>query len=297
VGVGHVSPGKAGAARGSGVTTQSPGVRPGRPPSNGSWARRLNQLLILAGVEPLRLLHTARTLPLYLRNYREYRRLQRGPTLPDFPVTRHVPMFHDRTASAGRRGAYFHQDLLVARRILERRPRRHVDVGSRIDGFVAHVALFREIEVLDIRPMAERIPNIVFRQVDFMREDQPLVDYCDSVSCLHALEHFGLGRYGDPIDPAGHLKGFRNLHRILQTGGVCYLSVPMGPQRTEFDSQRVFSLDYLLRMVTGDFRLERFSYVDDAGALHEDVALTPELVATDGGCTLGCAILELVRVP
>jgi hypothetical protein len=130
-----------------------------------------------------------------------------------------------------------------------------------------------------------------------MREDQPLTDYCDSVSCLHALEHFGLGRYGDPVDPDGHLKGFRNLHRILQAAGTCYLSVPMGPQRTEFDSQRVFSLGYLLRMVSDGFRLERFSYVDDSGALHEDVALTPELVATDCGCTLGCAILELVRVP
>jgi SAM-dependent methyltransferase len=258
--------------------------------------KQLNQLLILAGVEPLRILHTARTLPVYLRNYRAYRRLQAGPAPPDFPVARRLPMLHDRTASAGRRGAYFHQDLLVARRILERRPRRHVDVGSRIDGFVAHVALFREIEVLDIRPMDERIPNVVFRQVDFMREDQPLVDYCDSVSCLHALEHFGLGRYGDPVDPDGHLKGFRNLCRILQPGGTCYLSVPMGPQRTEFDSQRVFSLAYLLRMVSGAFRLERFSYVDDAGALHEDVALTPELIATDCGCVLGCAILELVRV-
>ena len=66
--------------------------------------------------------------------------------------------------------------------------------------------------------MNERIPNIIFRQVDFMREDQPLTDYCDSVSCLHALEHFGLGRYGDPVDPDGHLKGFRNLRRIVQGG-------------------------------------------------------------------------------
>jgi hypothetical protein len=70
----------------------------------------------------------------------------------------------------------------------------------------------------------------------------------------------------------------------------------MGPQRTEFDSERVFSLDYLLRMVSDGFRLERFSYVDAAGALHEDVMLTPELVAADCGCTLGCAILELVKV-
>jgi len=40
-------------------------------------------------------------------------------------------------------GHYFHQDLIVARRIFERDPRKHVDVGSRIDGFVAHLAVFR----------------------------------------------------------------------------------------------------------------------------------------------------------
>ena len=34
------------------------------------------------------------------------------------------------------------------------RPEKHVDVGSRVDGFVAHVASFREIEVFDVRPIA-----------------------------------------------------------------------------------------------------------------------------------------------
>jgi hypothetical protein len=38
--------------------------------------------------------------------------------------------------------------------------------------------------------------------------------YCDSLSCLHALEHFGLGRYGDPIDPRGHEKGITRWRRF-----------------------------------------------------------------------------------
>jgi hypothetical protein len=59
---------------------QPPGARIGKPRSGKSWAKRFNQLLILVGIEPLRLLHTARTLPVYLRNYRAYRRQQRGPS-------------------------------------------------------------------------------------------------------------------------------------------------------------------------------------------------------------------------
>jgi len=262
-----------------------------------TFVKRHYRFLILLGIEPLRIINTARALPEYLRNYRAFKRLERGDSAPAFPITRRYPMLNDRTSGAGAaRGGYFHQDLLVARRIFENNPARHIDIGSRIDGFVAHVASFREIEVLDIRPLSEQVQNIRFRQVDFMQEPFPLADCCDSVSCLHALEHFGLGRFGDPLDPEGHLKGFRNLHRIVRTGGRCYLSVPLGPQRIEYDAHRVFSLDYLLRMVSGRFRLDRFSYVDDSGALHEDVRPTPELIATDCECTFGCAILEMTKV-
>ena len=48
-------------------------------------------------------------------------------------------------------GHYFHQDLYVARKIFLQNPGKHVDIGSRTDGFVAHVAAFREIEIFDIR--------------------------------------------------------------------------------------------------------------------------------------------------
>jgi SAM-dependent methyltransferase len=67
-----------------------------------------------------------------------------------------------------------------------------------------------------------------------------MTDYCDSLSCLHALEHFGLGRYGDPIDPKGHERGLANMARLLKQDGVFYLSVPVGVARVEFNGQRVF---------------------------------------------------------
>ena len=46
-----------------------------------------------------------------------------------------------------------------------------------------------------------------------MTEENQLYEVCDSISCLHALEHFGLGRYNDPLDPNGHLKGFNNISK------------------------------------------------------------------------------------
>ena len=80
-----------------------------------------------------------------------------------------MPCLHDRYEEGGAANSeYFWQDLLVARAIHEAQPVKHVDIGSRVDGFVAHVASFREIEVFDVRPMSTVVPGVVFRQADLM---------------------------------------------------------------------------------------------------------------------------------
>lgn len=158
-----------------------------------------------------------------------------------------MPCLGDRFEEGGvTKSEYFWQDLVVARLIHEANPLKHVDVGSRIDGFVAHVACFREVEVFDIRPVSSKIPGIVFRQVDITKhkEIKPYIDqgggYCDSLSCLHVLEHFGLGRYGDPIDPQGYAHGFDQLVKLIKPNGHLYLSTPIGKERVEFNANWVF---------------------------------------------------------
>lgn len=214
-----------------------------------------------------------------------------------FPIARINPYPHEKNDQSGTaRGHYFHQDLLVAHRIFERNPERHVDVGSRVDGFVAHVAAFRPIEVLDIRPMDSKVRNIVFKQADLISPPADMLGSCDSLSCLHAIEHFGLGRYGDPIDFEGHIKGLHSLYTLLKPGGTLYLSCPIGPQRIEFNAHRVFAVKYLLALMEGRFKLRNFSYVDDRGDLHENVPITDELLATNGGCRYGCGIFEMEKI-
>jgi len=193
-------------------------------------------------------------------------------------------------------GHYFHQDLLVARIIFSEKPSCHIDVGSRIDGFVAHVASFREIEVFDIRPLDRDIAGIKFVQFNLMDElPDSFVACCDSLSCLHALEHFGLGRYGDPVAWNGHLVGLSNLTKMLKSGGTLYLSVPLGEQRIEFNAHRVFSAKYLLECVQSDFEVGTCSVVDDAGALHMNVSLDSKLLDNNFDCDYGCIILQLTK--
>ena len=153
---------------------------------------------------------------------------------------------------------YFHQDLLVAQRIFEIKPITHLDIGSRVDGFVAHVASFRKIEVLDLRPTQAEVENISFKTADLMKVEDALLNYCDSLSCLHALKHFGLGRYNDPIQFDGYLDGLDSMYKILKRGGKFFLSVPIGKQRVEFNAHRVFSIRYLLKLFKGKYTVDYF---------------------------------------
>lgn len=206
------------------------------------------------------------------------------------------PVLRERFESNGDLTShYFHEDLVTARRVFENKPVKHVDVGSRVDGFVAHVASFREIEVFDIRPQSEVVKNIRFVTADFMNLPESFTGYTDSLSSLNVLEHFGLGRYGDPIDIDGDKKGLYSMHRMLKPGGRLYLSVPIGPQRIEFNAHRVFSLRYLMDQLQPRFTLVRFSFVDDGGRLHEEIQLTEEQITANCGCRMGFAIFELVK--
>lgn len=202
------------------------------------------------------------------------------------------PIFDDYRADAGSAsGHYFHQDLLVAQFIHDAAPARHIDVGSRVDGFVAHVASFRPIDVIDIRPMPPSThSNIRFLQADLMRPNPDLESCADSLSCLHVLEHLGLGRYGDPLDPDGHRKGLDALARMVRPGGRLYVSSPIGRRRVCFNAHRVFDPGDFPNWLGNRMKLERFDFVDDAGALHlqQDHRRVP-------GMQYGCGIYTFRR--
>ena len=255
--------------------------------------RRVESAARLLGMEPRRTARAIAGTPRLLRERAEFERQARTAEKP-FPITKLVPYFGDDESNAGvATGAYFHQDLYVAQRLFASAPDKHLDVGSRIDGFVAHVASFREIEVVDIRPLSTSATGIEFLQADVMRPDSLPENYADSVSCLNALEHFGLGRYGDPIAFDGHEQGFASLVRVCKPGGILYLSVPIGPLRVEFNAHRVFSVAYVLEMAEAHgLTTEGFAYIDDSGDLHAEVEIEATGVADDYGCYFGCGLFE-----
>jgi hypothetical protein len=260
-----------------------------------NFLKRQVRNLSLFGIDLLKMKRSLEGLMPYYRDKRSLKRQLEGDT--KFAWGDAYPVLADRTDNAGiMKGHYFHQDLFVAQKVFDADPIRHIDIGSRIDGFVAHVASFREIEIFDIRPVVSTIDRIVFRQADLMTIDTSLVGCCDSLSSLHAIEHFGLGRYGDPIDKLGHEKAISNLMEMLKTGGIMYFATPIGPQRIEFNAHRVFSVSYLVSLFETKMKIISLSYVDDKGELHREVDFSQREIEESFSCNYGCGIFELQKM-
>lgn len=228
------------------------------------------------GLDPRTFLRALRGLPVFLRDWAIFRKNYAGKM-------KLMPCLHDRYEEGGAtKSEYFWQDLLVARAIHAAKPVRHVDIGSRVDGFVAHVASFRDCEVFDVRPISTVLPGVVFRQADLMRSEslpnRGNGGYCDSLSCLHALEHFGLGRYGDPIDPTGHERGIANMASLLQPGGLFYLATPIGRERVEFNANRVFDPRTIIDLAEKNgLSLNKLIAISSSGVVQETVVATEPL--------------------
>lgn len=232
----------------------------------------------------------------YHRDYRRFRKQWYVSTeSKSFPLGENWPVFgEDADAGGVASGAYFHQDLFVARQIFDRRPSRHIDVGSRVDGFVAHVATYRSIDVIDIRPISSTAEGINFIHGDLMKLGPEWVGVADSVSCLHALEHLGLGRYGDSLEPDGWRLGLAALTNILSPLGILYLSVPASNrQRVEFNAHRIFSVPFLADVLSQTYDVEELAFVDDRGDLHRRVSLESSAARTSFDSELGCSIWVL----
>lgn len=245
------------------------------------WVRRT---AVTAGIDPGRALRSLRGLPQYVRDERRYRRLRERGT-PDLSLGARYPILADRYEQSGvATGHYFHQDLWAARKLFERRPDRHFDIGSRVDGFVSSAIVFVPVTVIDIRPLQSTVPNLEFVQADatdlaFLSDGSVA-----SISSLHAVEHFGLGRYGDPVDPGAWRRAIAELVRVAASDGRVYFSVPIGRERVEFNAHRVFDPRTIIEAFSA-LELIDFAAVDDAGDLVSD-ADPADFTACDYSCGL-----------
>ncbi len=195
------------------------------------------------------------------RFLRDYRALSRAPNGAYELSPRHwVPCLTDWTACTPVDPIYFHQDCWAAGHVLRRKPARHVDVGSHVPT-VGIIAECVPTTFVDIRPIPVQRPGLTFLEGSIL--SLPFEDASvESLSSICVIEHVGLGRYGDPLDPFGTEKAAGELSRVLAPGGDLYVSVPIDSgARVYFNGHRAFTPDLVCALFQ-DLKLaeSRFIY-------------------------------------
>lgn len=218
--------------------------------------------------------------PLFFLEYFKYKRLSKEK----IQFTSLYPCLNDKTSeSQTGKGHYFYQDIWALSLISKSNVVKHVDVGSRIDGFAGQCSAICSVELVEFRPVELGLPNLTTIEGSIL--SLPYADKSiDSLSCLHVIEHIGLGRYGDPMDSEGSIKAAQELTRVLSENGSLFLGVPIGKERVEFNAHRIFNPHSILMMFEG-LELVEFKAINDQGFFVESAVLD-DFIDSDYSCGL-----------
>lgn len=159
------------------------------------------------------------------------------------------PCFEDKTKSTDFDRHYIYHTAWAARILAKTRPQEHVDFSSCLY-FSTLVSAFIPMRFYDYRPVALALPNLEVGHADLLRLPFP-DDSIPSLSCMHVVEHIGLGRYGDPLDPEGDLKAIAELKRVTAEGGDLLFVVPIGHPKLMFNGHRIYSHEQILSYFSG----------------------------------------------
>ncbi len=199
-------------------------------------------------------------LPRFVGDYLRYRRQAteqntRLPVLKDWN-----PRMEEATPDTPFDAQYLYHCSWAARQLAERQPARHVDISSSL-WFVGIASAICPIEHYDYRPPELGLPNVSVGACDLTK--LPFADgSLQSLSCMHVVEHVGLGRYGDHLDASGDRKAMAELQRVLAPGGTLLFVTPVGRPRIVFNSHRIYAYEEIQAQFA-TLRTENFSLITD----------------------------------
>lgn len=173
------------------------------------------------------------------------------------------PRIYDKTQITGVDPIYFLQGTWCAKKIFENKPIKHVDIGSQAL-MVGIISQYVPTTMVDIRPLSVKLSGLSFVKGDITNLPFP-DNSIESLSSICVIEHIGLGRYGDPLDPYGTEKSVSELIRILKKGGSVYISVPIDNEsKIYFNAHRAFSRTHILNLFKDlSLREEKYIYGND----------------------------------
>lgn len=205
---------------------------------------------------------------IWLKNYPaftiDYFKIKKLSKNSRFPILykNTLPYLFDNTSKTEVEPHYTYHPAWAARIISTKiKPTKHVDISSMLY-FSTIASAFIPIEFYDYRPAEVKLNNLECKKADLTK--LPFKDSSiESLSCMHTVEHVGLGRYGDPIDPDGDLKAVNELIRVVKPGGSLIFVVPIGKTKMEFNAHRIYSYKQVNEMFKDSMTMKEFSLIPD----------------------------------
>ena len=224
-----------------------------------------------------------KTVVRFVKYLNEFKKIRKG-TGKRFPVEWKdaYPCLQDALSYTPFDQHYIYHPAWAARKVVSINPKLHIDISS-ILSFSSIISAVVPVKFYDYRPAKLNLTNFESEFADLLQ--LPFQDNSiESLSCMHTVEHIGLGRYGDPLDASGDLKAIEELKRVLAPGGNLLFVTPVGKPVVQFNAHRVYSFEQIASYFQ-PLRIKEFALIPDEGGLIEHA--DPALVANQKyGC--GC---------
>jgi glycosyltransferase involved in cell wall biosynthesis len=205
----------------------------------------------------------------FLKEFRKLSHYSERENRFDFKWIDRQPCLSDNTGYTAFDRHYVYHPAWAARIVAETKPIYHVDISSSLH-FCSIISAFIPVRFYDYRPANLHLSNLETNHADLINlnfESNSIV----SISCMHTVEHIGLGRYGDPLDYNGDLKAMAELARVLAIGGYLLFVVPIGNKSfIQFNAHRIYTKEHVVN------QFKRL------GLNLKEFTLIPE-IETDGG--------------
>ncbi|KAI1715868.1 hypothetical protein Ddc_10786 [Ditylenchus destructor] len=99
----------------------------------------------------------------------------------------------------------------------------------------------KHIVTVDYQKVVTTHPKISFLLAQDLAKGHYMYENSfDFAVSFSSVEHSGLGRYGDPLDPFGDVKEIQKIRCMLKPGGLLFLGLPVGKDTVGNNCHRIY---------------------------------------------------------
>jgi len=209
---------------------------------------------------------------------------------PEFLNYYKWPILHEDSLNHAFDEHYIYHIHWALKKLAIANPTSHFDISSSLH-FAVNSAIYRPTTYVDIRVPRINIDGLVCIPGDITRGIEK-IGQLESVSCMHVVEHLGLGRYGDDLSVNADVKAMSNLSDIVKPGGRLLFVVPIGSPAVFFNAHRVYSAERINKIFSQQFYLKEFLFIP--GNLKEFPRYGEDFASTLR-YSYGCGCFEYIK--